>query len=56
MPVASLSWHCLVFYLAVTFLFTIEQEADVAAIDIAHYLDKNLTWQQFTLELPSQMQ
>lgn len=43
-------------YLVVTFLFTTKQEADVVVIDTAHYLDKNLTWQQFTLELRSLMQ
>lgn len=43
-------------YLVVTFLFTTKQEADVVAIDTAYYLDKNLTWQQFALELPSQIQ
>lgn len=40
----------------VTFLLITKQEADVEAINTAHYLDKNLSWQQFTLELPSQMQ
>lgn len=53
-PVASHSWYCLLFYLVVIFLFTTKQEADVVTIDAADYLDKNLTWHQFMLELPSQ--
>lgn len=56
MPAASQFGYDLLFYLVVTFILTTKQEADAEAINTARYLDKNLTWQQFTLKSPSQMQ